>query len=104
MSVIIVKESKKAFMAFYIPNSIAAEEEEFRNFLVSLRQSDNQENICFWIRLEAGGLKAYYQTVNGFETRTYSREEIIDAIIDEKKLFFHAPAELVLILGETGLV
>ena len=64
-------------------------------YLESLAQGYNVPALCFWMKLTGGRLKAFFWSQHGMEARTYSPEEVTDALFHKKAFFFH-PAESIL--------
>jgi hypothetical protein len=63
-------------------------------------QFDPNNLICFWKKLTGGEIRAYFKTNRGIESRTYSIKEIVDAIFNQKKLFFYSVDQIVRLLEE----
>lgn len=91
----IVRESKSAIASLYIPPAAAIDEIKLKEHLNNLAREYNNGSLCFWMKLPAGCLRAYFWTTNGIETRTYTSMEVTDALFHKKALFFHS-AEAIL--------
>jgi hypothetical protein len=91
----IVRESRSAIASIYIPARVADDEFNLRQYLENLAQGYNVPALCFWMKLSGGRLKAFFWSQHGMEARTYSPEEVTDALFHKKAFFFH-PAESIL--------
>ncbi|MEW6733681.1 MAG: hypothetical protein AB1489_20300 [Acidobacteriota bacterium] len=91
-----IGESQGRLLHLPIPIKIAEDEGKLRRYLETVAQYHRLDYpSCFWIKLANGTVKAYFRLAKGMESRTYSAQEITEAIFSRRALFYHRMEEII---------
>ncbi|MEW6732922.1 MAG: hypothetical protein AB1489_16470 [Acidobacteriota bacterium] len=105
MSLVMVQESSSKLELISVPARVSTDEGKLRNYLDSLaRNYSNSRLLCFWMGQSGGGLKAFFWTVSGLESRTYSTYEVTEALFHKKPLFSHCVTDVIALLEEPAIL